>query len=305
MKLVIFLVLAFLVVLVGCKEIITVEVPVEDDNTNEDNMYMVSHSEYWSGEEGQIITRLLNYQGQAIVATCEVNILYPNKTYFAVNQSMTFSVDSYYYSFTTPDTEGVYEYKATCTYAGGSKTRSVMNSFHLSPALNFIQISYDNLSQQIADLSNLSSVNFQNTTFNLEQIQEDTDYIRENLLTNASILEYQTDVLSKLDNISAFCNTSYMSSSALCLWVSETKERLIGMNASVDSYLYVINGTTDTTQTAIEELNLTVSGIGQFGASDREMLEKVYNCTILGQGCFLNTSTIWEYNGRYIHGEIT
>lgn len=289
----------------------------------EDNLHMVSHSEYWSGEEGQIIARLLNWQGEAIVANCSVDIQNPDKTYFVENGTMVLSVDSYYYNFTTPSTEGVYEYKATCEY--GSKSRSVMNSFHLSPALNFIQLSHDNLSGQIVDLTDLNNVQFGNITYNLTQIKTDTDYIRNNLVTNTSLTETQSDVLSKLNNISSFCGSEDTIGSVLCSWVNETRNRLVSMNTTVDSYLYVINQTTDTSADVIIDINQTVSGLGQFTQDDRDLLtqinttvagmgeftssdrtvmEKIYNCTILGQGCYLNDEKIWNYSGRYIHGEI-
>lgn len=275
--------------------------PVEEIENQEDNMYMVSHSEYWSGEQGQIITRLLNYKGVPIAANCLVDVLYPNRTYFTQNATMTFSIDSYYYQFTTPDTVGVYQYKAECSYA--NKNRSIMNSFHLSPALNFIQISHDNLSGQLVDLTDLNNAHFGNITYNLTQIKQDTDYIRNNLVTNGSLSETQTNIISQLNNISAFCGSEDTVDSVLCSWVNETRVRLINMNTTVDSYLQTINLTTDISAGIILDINETVSGLGQFNDNDRWMVEKIYNCTILGQGCWLTEIRIWNYSGRYIHGE--
>lgn len=329
MKTLIFFTLLILIFIVSCSSPTTppvTEIVEPNEEEHEDNMYMVSHSEYWSGEEGQVIARLLNWRGQPISANCSVDIQYPNKTYFIQNETMTLSVDSYYYNFTTPEIEGVYEYKATCQYSALS--RSVMNSFHVSPALNFIQISHDNISNQIVDLTNLNNAHFGNITYNLTQIKEDTDYIRSNLQTNAST----TEILTQLDEIANFCGSNVTSDSYLCLWVNETRNRLINMNASVDNYLQVINQTTDTSAGVIVSINETVSGLGQFTQDDRNtlnsinktvndlnltvstigsftdndrlMLEKIYNCTILGQGCYFNEERVWNYSGRYIHGEL-
>lgn len=269
------------------------------EENKDDQMYMVSHSEYWSGEEGQIITRLLDYRGVPLVADCYTDIYYPNKTYFVENDSMTFNIESHYYSFITPSVEGVYEYRATCYYAGGVKKRSVMNSFHLSPALNFINISYNSLTEQITNLTNLNEANFNNLTFNLTQIKEDTDYIRANIQTNASA----QNILNELEIIQGFCNDLNTSSSNLCQWVNQTRVRLINMNNTIDNYLFVINQTVGVNQGIITLINQTVTEIGDFTDDDRFMLEKIYNCTILGEGCYYSEERVWNYSGRYIHGE--
>lgn len=111
------------------------------NNIINDNTYMamVSHTEYSSGETGQIVARLVNYLGNPIVATCYATIKYPNKTAFITNQSMTASTISgnYYKTFVTPAIEGVYEYQARCYYGVGQHADAT-NSFHLSPALNTI-----------------------------------------------------------------------------------------------------------------------------------------------------------------------
>ena len=105
---------------------------------SETYMKMISHTEYRYGEPGQIIARLVNYQGDPVaVNNCTVDILYPDKTFFVQDALMTDSVNisgDHYYGFTTPSgPEGVYEYQATCNY-NPSKSTSVTNSFHLSNA---------------------------------------------------------------------------------------------------------------------------------------------------------------------------
>jgi len=202
---------------------------------NPDDIYMVSHSEYWSGEEGQIITRLLDYQGQPYVdADCTMTVLYPNRTYFINAASATFDIDSYYYKFTTPDTEGVYQYRADCYYLNNTKSRSVMNSFHLSPALNFEKIMYDDLSNQITNLSNTEAVHFGTLTVNLSQIRADTDYIRNNMQTSSDAIIFQNSVISQLNSISNFCGDNVTSSSLLCQWVNQSRNMIIDVNITVN-----------------------------------------------------------------------
>lgn len=107
------------------------------------SMQMVSHTEYRFSEPGQIVARLVDYQGSAItVDNCTATILYPDKSIFVNEALMSESTNitgDHYYQFTTPSgPEGVYEYQATCTWNGGARTQSVTNSFHLSSAFNSV-----------------------------------------------------------------------------------------------------------------------------------------------------------------------
>lgn len=209
------------------------------DEEKDDALTMISHSEYMSGEQGQILSRLLDYQGYSIsTANCSVDVLYPDRTYFINSDAMNYNMGSYYYNFTVPSIEGVYQYRATCVYGAPSKTRSIMNSFHVSPALNFIEIAYDNLSNQITNLSDLTNAQFGDVKYNLTQIKADTDYIRNNMQDASTASAQYNDIVSKLDDIADFCGNNYTSSSLLCLWVNESKERLENINETI---LSVVN----------------------------------------------------------------
>jgi hypothetical protein len=123
-----------------------------------ENMYMISHTEYRYGEMGQIIVRLVDFQGDPIVVdNCTASILYPDKSFFAQDALMLDSENitgDHYYNFTTPNgPEGVYEYQATCNYAP-SKTKTATNSFHLSSAFN---TTIADLEIAIADLTEINS----------------------------------------------------------------------------------------------------------------------------------------------------
>lgn len=101
---------------------------------------MVSGTEYITGEQGQLIIRLTDYDGNPISgADCTASILYPNKANFVLNQIMTESTQAgnYYYMFTPPSTTGIYEHTITCSFVRGGRvdTSTVSHSFHVSPAL--------------------------------------------------------------------------------------------------------------------------------------------------------------------------
>lgn len=107
---------------------------------NKVSMAMVSHTEYRSNETGQIVARLVDFQGNPIAGTtCYATIKYPDKTAFVTNESMTASTvaGNFYKTFTTPAMEGIYEYEADCYY-GVNKKAIATNSYHLSPSLNTI-----------------------------------------------------------------------------------------------------------------------------------------------------------------------
>ena len=137
-----------------------------------ETMYMVSHSEYWSGEEGQVIARLYNWQGNPIIVdNCTVDIYYPDKTLFisggVTDDSLQATTGTHYYNFTTPATEGVYQYYATCNY--NSNSRTVASSFHLSPALNF-QL---NINNSITTLTAQELAHYITVTDNLTTIRDE------------------------------------------------------------------------------------------------------------------------------------
>jgi hypothetical protein len=93
---------------------------------------MVSNTEYWNGENGQIIVALRDINFNPKVANCTVSILYPNSSYYkqAQNATSTNITGTYHYNFIVPEVEGVYEYMAFCKI--GIKNYTSGNSFHVS-----------------------------------------------------------------------------------------------------------------------------------------------------------------------------
>jgi hypothetical protein len=104
------------------------------------NLQMVSGTEYISGEDGQLIVRLIDNVGDPISgASCRAAILYPDKTVFTTGQIMIESTEAgnYYYMFTPPSTTGIYEYTLRCTFVRNGRVANsiISHSFHVSPAL--------------------------------------------------------------------------------------------------------------------------------------------------------------------------
>jgi len=93
---------------------------------------MVSNTEYWNGEAGQIIVELRDVNFNPKAANCTASILYPNSSYFVQTQNMTntTALGTYHYNFIVPDAEGVYEYMASCR--AGTRNYTSGRSFHVS-----------------------------------------------------------------------------------------------------------------------------------------------------------------------------
>lgn len=108
----------------------------------EPTLNMVSGTEYISGEEGQVISRISDRNGNAILgADCFATIFYPDKSYFLLERPMTQAPTSenYFLTFTTPTITGIYEYNVRCLIGGDEGTEiTTAKSFHVSPAYNII-----------------------------------------------------------------------------------------------------------------------------------------------------------------------
>lgn len=163
-------------------------------------MAMVSHTEYAYSAPGQIIARIVNFQGDPVsVTNCTATILYPDKTYFVNADLMSASTipGDHYYNFTTPaGPEGTYEYQATCYYAP-SKNASVTNSFHLTPNFNNV-------------LSNLTYVESQLAAVqgNLTQLSSDLSSINASLAADIASLSSQlnantTQILTAISDVNS------------------------------------------------------------------------------------------------------
>lgn len=244
---------------------------------------MVSHTEYRYGEQGQIIARLVDFQGNAVVVTsCNATILYPDKSYFANMAGMTASgniTGDHYYSFTTPTgPEGVYEYQATCFYMQGMQVRnqSVTNSFHLSGAFNailnnqtvqnqylegiqgnltLVQQAIQNVSDELADVNaSLSGEigalsNQLNVNVTMLYNQADANYVALQSQINANV----TQILAEFDTITVSVNLTPVLDAIDALELS--------MAGNFTALSNQINNNFTTTFSYLDAVNITSSNI--------------------------------------------
>lgn len=216
--------------------------------SEETNMVMISHSEYWTGEIGQIIGKLYNFRGQPILADCNVTIYNPDKSIFLsatpTDDTLEATDGTHYINFTTPTLEGVYEYKIRCDFnLNGLKNRTISNSFHLSPALNTIRT----INTSIANLT-------QNINFIRENLFSDTDAFNNftQIQVNFSVINQKLDTISQnISVLNQYCSNPTTNSSELCRLVWENNNRLISANQTLNyitnTQLVLINQTTQTT----------------------------------------------------------
>jgi hypothetical protein len=260
----------------------------------DNQMFVISHSEYWSSEQGMIIGRLLDFQGNPITVTnCTVDIYYPNMSLFVndgvADDSLQASTGTHFYQFITPSVEGVYQYIMTCDYPP-NKQMSVANSFHLSPALNtvknlnmsFAQFVAQELSHYNSLQANISVINsdllviktdLSDIKVNLTSISADTTYIRSNMLTanvfnsnittvinnQNTIIGQGQSILNNLTAIENFCGSATTSGSQLCLWVNQIQSQVGSLNTTMTSYTGILNEINQTTHSTYDYMTGTLA----------------------------------------------
>ena len=161
---------------------------------------MVSGTEYISGEQGQIIIRLEDSKGNPLSnANCLVSVLYPDKSFFIVDEQMQSTTVSgnYYISFITPENEGVYEEYVVCDITG--RDIYISSSFHVSAGLNLVsemfsaqQTQFQRVISDIMVTQELLQNNVQNLTNRLEGVE---------VTLNASLEENQEMLLQKFSEM--------------------------------------------------------------------------------------------------------
>ena len=235
-------------------------------------MFMVSHTEYWTAEQGQIIGKLIDYKLDPIIVNyCLVDTWYPSNKSKFINSAFTIdtlqaTTGTHYYSFTTPAVEGVYEYMMTCNYNKSSSQDvnvTTSNSFHLNPALNEIK----RLNSSLNTITTaLGSVNFTyefaniNTQFgtvfiDLSQINSTVNQIRSDQFTKdmaQNNFTFTNSLITQVQNnislLTQMCSNAETNSSALCQLVYE-------INSKVDN----VQSTINTVETTVNNINATVT----------------------------------------------
>jgi hypothetical protein len=112
----------------------------------------VSMANLQSGENGSIYTLLRDVKGDPTPgADCGIIIKYPNSTAWLSDTMVDFKNGLYYYNFTTPQTEGIYEADVNCTYY--TQYIAETSYFHVIPLAQELQQSMAqlNAAQQTLD----------------------------------------------------------------------------------------------------------------------------------------------------------
>lgn len=226
-------------------------------------MHMVSHTEYRYGEAGQIVARLVDFQGNPVAVTnCSATILYPNKTFVVNSVLMTATgniAGDHYYGFTTPSAgpEGVYEYQATCFYPP-NKNASVTNSFHLSSAFNNV---LSNLTQIDSTLNYVNS-SISSVQGNLTAISSQVSAVNASLSSQITGLSNQlnTNISSVRSDISSLSTQVNANTSQVLSQVqSSTTEVLTAIQGNT-TYLYdALTNVNSSVLAAIGGINVTVN----------------------------------------------
>lgn len=164
------------------------------------NLSMVSGTEYISGEEGQIIIRLQDSAGNSLLnANCKVSLLYPDKTFFILEEEMipTSVPGNYYISFTTPNQEGVYEEHIKCEV--NNKILFVSSSFHVSTGLNLVAKVFEKQQEQYQKIITDFIITQELLQNNLGNLSSRLDSLEERL--NKGMNENQASVLDKFSKM--------------------------------------------------------------------------------------------------------
>jgi len=238
----------------------------------------VSHTEYWNNDLASTIVRLADYKGVPYdVESCDVTILYPDKTVFVENQPLTESniVGNWHRTDSLlGEPLGTYEQQVTCVK--GPQTIVTSQSFHLNPALQEIEV----ITNKSSDLKNQLT----NVEINLTTILQNTN---ESLSLQISTTE------SNLNNALDAAETQIISD-------------LAGLGVDLDTALSSINATITTQiadvnteiNTHLDDLNTSLeNSLNLMTADLTSQLTDIFNkLTLLNESLF-------EFDVR-IHGAL-
>lgn len=190
-------------------------------NTENNILKMVSGTEYISGEQGQVIVRLENSKNQGIDdAICKLSLLYPDKSYFLIDQTMlpTSIPGNYYFSFMTPAREGIYEEQIICSSEKNNfQNRYISSSFHVSTGLNLIvEVSrtqreiYNDLNAKITELNKKLENLDSNINQKITTIENNNYEIQQNITdVNNNVNNLNNNIDEKLNNKFENLNTKF------------------------------------------------------------------------------------------------
>ena len=265
---------------------------------------IVSATEYWSGEEGQIVARFVDYKGDPMsVINCTANILYPDNSPFITGQLMSSSAiaGDFYTTFTVPATEGIYDYGVTCYYPQGARTKSITSTktFHVSPALNFLTVINSTQAEILSDIADMQ--------IDVDNIYSDTQYVRSNMVLDSAFQSNMTQINTKLDDIQGdvttlmtYCDDVVTNASSLCQMVYQMNAQIGTLDmAGLNSQLAEINATTHSTY---DYMTVTLAGNINTLLSDTGIIKETttqINSTV--NSVKNDTQTILENQQNEVH----
>lgn len=236
------------------------------DNTN---MAMISHSEYWSNEIGQIVGKLYRFNGDPLAATCDVTIYNPDKTVFLGPQTTDDTLEAadgtHYINFTTPSVEGIYEYKIKCDYINNGKngSRTISNSFHLNPALNAIKTINNSISSVNLNLQNFMGYADTNWTFQngqLININTITGQINNTVNGISVVQNYQTGMLQLINSTT---QQILVNITGLDSQIKDIRENIFTDTNAFNNFTNIQNNF-NVVNTKLDGLNTSIQGLYQY-----------------------------------------
>jgi hypothetical protein len=208
-------------------------------------MQWVSHTEYWNNDSASTIVRLADYKGLPIEAdSCNVKIVYPDKSVFVNNGAMAESsiAGNWYRTDSLIGKPlGTYEQEVTCVRGG--QTIKSSQSFHLNPALEEV-----NAISNKANLLNESLFNFDiqlsGDIANTNQTLNTRISVAETNLNNALNSAHQ-DILNNLSATGTNLNNNLNNVNATIItridaFDSEITSNLNSVNISLTNFLEYI-----------------------------------------------------------------
>jgi sporulation protein YlmC with PRC-barrel domain len=260
------------------------------------NMRIVGGTEYYPGQEGQIVTQLKDEFNDPVTgATCTADYYYPNATLWLDDQATSELTGAgvYYDSFTLPGTDGVYISVVNCT--SGSFTDIDSHTFHVSGILISINTTVNSINSTITStiIPYLSEIN--STTHTTYNYLTDTIYPIVNA-TNFSAVDIKNETAYLVNkwgtyNAEQLYNISNQNNGNITTIITligtsadaEGANTLFGEHTYTENRLTEILGNltdlstlTSQANTTIHQVNSTITTI----LTEVDDLEEMHQCTL-------------------------
>jgi hypothetical protein len=184
------------------------------ENRTPDSAYVdiVSRTEYYALETGQVIIRTSDYLGNPLNASCNVSIVYPNKTFWIIDSSLSSSsiAGNYYKEVTIPDVLGVYEYYFVCNVSFKNNYVIIKKSstFHVSIAYEKLQEILDRLDAINSTLIQINqSIN--NLEINMNNNFTYTNSLIQNITCNVNMTGINENITNQFNDLRSYLDIQF------------------------------------------------------------------------------------------------